>query len=83
VEFLCESDLAKQFDHDNEVNKLTYQKGSDHMVNMSKSAIFFNSNCEDQAKESFKQIMNIQTEALRGQILEITNSSWKKHKGGV
>jgi hypothetical protein len=71
VEFLCESDLAKQFDHDNEVNKLTYQKGSDHMVNMSKSAIFFNSNCEDQAKESFKQIMNIQTEALGDKYLRL------------
>jgi hypothetical protein len=33
---------------------LAYQKGSSQMVNMSKSAIFFSSNCEDQAKESFK-----------------------------
>jgi hypothetical protein len=59
---------------------LVYQEGSGEMVNMFKSAIFFSSNCEDQAKESLKQIMNIQTEALGEKYLGLPTAVGRSPK---
>jgi hypothetical protein len=42
----------------------SYQEGSDHMVNISKSAIFFSANCDNATKAEMKQSTGIGTEAL-------------------
>lgn len=41
-----------------------YQRGSGQLVNIEKSAIFFNNNCEDTDKEVVKQTTGIHKEAL-------------------
>jgi hypothetical protein len=57
-----------------------YQVGSGQKVNMTKSAIFFSGNCEDSVKTSVKQILNINTEALREKYLGLPTTIGRSSK---
>jgi hypothetical protein len=59
---------------------LTYQSKSSQMVNVSKLAIFFSTNCEESVKEEVKQIMGIFTEALGEKYLGLPTAVGRSSK---
>jgi ribonuclease HI len=58
----------------------SYQQGSGQMVNMTKSAIFFSSNCDDQMKEDMKTTTGILTEALSEKYLGLPTAVGRSTK---
>jgi hypothetical protein len=59
---------------------LQYRRGSDQLVNMTKSAIFFSKNCGDTDKERMKNVTGIQNEALCEKYLGLSTTVGRSTK---
>ena len=58
-----------------------YSRGSGQLVNKDKSAVFFSSNCDEDAKQEVRTVLQIEMEALAEKYLAYL-LHWEGNKGG-
>jgi hypothetical protein len=59
---------------------VTYSKGSGQLVNRDKSAVFFSSNCDANAKQEVRTVLQIETEALAEKYLGLPTALGRSSK---
>lgn len=57
-----------------------YSRGSGQLVNKEKSAVFFSSNCSDEAKHEVRNVLQIETEALAEKYLGLPTALGRSSK---